>query len=227
VEFAAHHQRCDYCGWPQEVTPGTPEADELILDRAIADLSDAVLPGHLKDGVPRALQTIGRICKGSGRGKRAIATIIDLLQVRAAEKDAWFVLAVMGAVEAVPLLLQRINALPDAYRVCSPLGTALAMLAPEAVLPLCREAIEASGKNLGDDGGRNPRLGRLRCALATTKFVGKPAIPMLLEFCGLFAGQRGKECQDTVDAIFKNGRMTWTHIDNDGGLHSGWIQADI
>jgi hypothetical protein len=227
-ELAAHHQRCDYCGWPQDVENGTPEADELDLDRAIADLSDAALPGRPNYG-PRALSTIATMWRERRRGKRAVASIISLLQTvhYKNSSQAWFTLATFGAdaAEAVPLLLQRINELPNDQRFCGELSLCkvLAVIAPERVLPLCRNAIEANGKNLTDNVVRSPNLVQLQCVLETTKFVGKPAVPMLLEFCGFLSGRRGTECQHAIDEISKRGRLTWGYYWSSENLGTSWV----
>jgi DNA-directed RNA polymerase subunit RPC12/RpoP len=112
-EFAAHHQRCDYCGWPQDVQPGTPEAHDLELDSAIEDLSDpTLLLGDPRGVVQRALCKIGNVSVTSGCGKRAVASIVRLLQNpqfgQANAILAWNLLAHMGAdaAETLPLLLQ-------------------------------------------------------------------------------------------------------------------------
>lgn len=218
-EFPAHHQRCDYCGWDQDLRPGTPEAVDIEVERAIQDLTD--LEPRV---ISKALQTIGAAGK---RGKKAIPSIVTLLRdtthctldfLTDLEMQAWYTLAGMegDAVEVVPLLLQRINDKSldrgighhfalwnmgnyDSFSFCK----VLAIIAPQEILPLCRNVIDASGKR---PQGYNRTL--LESALAATAFIGKPAIPMLLEFCGAFSGSRGAACQETVNQISEKGRRT-------------------
>lgn len=221
-EFPAYHQRCDYCGWPQDVKPGTPEAYERELDLAIAVLSSAVmskadLSGFSKNEVHLALNKVQTIWKASRRGKRAVASIVSLLNVRGLLKLqgaeavlAWHTLAGMGAdaVEAVPMLLRQIDddagcgwGLGEQWSR-SNFCRVLAMISPLEALPYCRKDIELSGKNPKEDAD----FRRLNSALEIAEFAGKVAVPMLLEFCGAFSGQRGANCQKTVNAISEKGR---------------------
>lgn len=214
-EFSAHHLRCDYCGWLQDVIPGTPEAYELVLDHAIEDLLEAAKPGSSEDETWRALNKIGSIEIANGRGKRAIPAIINLLHIPRLlgtkfEISAWTILARMGtdSVEAVPLLLRRINETGPGWWFNGEdrmgLWFVLAMIAPQEVLRLCRNAIEASGKN-----GEGYSLGSLYSVLDMTWYLGNAAIPMLTEFTGLFSGDRGRRCQAVIDKI-RNGDVYTT-----------------
>ena len=74
-EFAIDHQRCDFCGWAQEVKPGTVEGAALEIERAINELGD---PSH--DIVFNALH---RIRTGGDFARavadRAVPAILDVL----------------------------------------------------------------------------------------------------------------------------------------------------
>lgn len=222
-EFAAHHQRCDYCGWDQEVKfskPGTPEDYERQLDRAIAKLSDQIDEGQF-GYVDVYLKDIVAIWVASGLGKRAVPSILALLQVPNApeQKLAWYVLARMGeaASATIPLLRQRTVENPGEMLYWK----VLAMIAPLEVLPHCQSRIESIEKNPQCP---SPNYFKLRNALELTAFVGGPAIPMLLEFCGRFSGQQGKECQGLVDEMSKRGRKAL--VISCGECEEYWVKTD-
>lgn len=229
-EFPASHQRCDYCGWPQDVKAGTPEGYERELDIAVASLADAVsssadLAGTPKYAVADALRKIHTIWSVCGPAKkRAVPSVIAVLSVASLQNEemelTWRVLAAMGAdaAAAVPLLLAR--ATDNTHQFwhmggydCFSLCKVLAMIAPNEALHLCRNAIETSGRT---PDGYNESL--LKSALATAAFVGKPSIPMLLEFCGLLSGRRGTACQQTASEISSNGRKSWNEYGRDAWI---------
>ncbi len=208
-EFPAHHQRCDNCGWLQDVMPGTPEAADLELESAIRDLSDSS-----SNVIAAALE---KVRKADGRGKRAVASIVNLLQdaMRSKlvaplngepcliEQHAWHTLAKMGedAAEALPLLRQRITNSPEGCwrswgQPYHGLCLVLASIAPQEAMPICRKAIASAGKDRG---------GEFHAALDVAQVIGKPAIPILLEHCGLFSGKRGKDCQYIANQISQFG----------------------
>jgi hypothetical protein len=219
-EFPAHHQRCDYCGWLQEVMPGTLEAEDLELESAIRDLSDSSA-----QVIAAALE---KVRKAGGSGKRAAASIVNLLQdaMRCKlvapldgqpcliEQHAWHTLAMMGedAAEAVPLLLQRITDAPEScwtswgqqnHGLC----LVLASIAPQEAMPICRKEIASAGKD------RQGPQGPYVAALTVAQVIGRPAIPILLEHCGLFSGKRGKDCQYIANQISQFGSKVphWEH----------------
>ena len=214
-EFAAHHQRCDYCGWPQNVKPGTQSGFELKLDNAIEELAVAI-SGNSNTGAEMPLKKIMEIYQATGQGKQVVALIVELLKVKKLRpnEESWalHVLGRMGAdaVEAVPFLTERIKDLTDWYNLRNYWGV-LAMIIPQEMLLRCRAMFEASGRNLNEGGD---------IALSIVDFIGKPAIPMLREFCGVFSGRRGEYCQYRIDEISKRGKMVfWV---DDGLLTTAW-----
>ena len=220
-EFAAHHQRCDYCGWPQDVRLGTQSGYELELDRAIAGLSDAASPGNSKREAEVHLRKIVEIYQASGQGKRAVASIVELLKVGNVASSYEFlalgVLGIMGADAsgAMPFILQLTQKYPNNWTYWQ----ILAMLAPEEVLPYCRNVIASSKKNpehfISFDSNCD-----LKRALNVLNYVGKPAIPMLREFCGLFSGKRGDECNELIERITSHGKLKLLSVSS-GGWTSG------
>jgi hypothetical protein len=197
-EFPAHHSRCDYCGLLQGVAPGTPEAADLVLELAIRNLSDPSRLHFLHDFA--VIEAAGR------RAKKAVASIVRLMQTNPAFSPGgdqeFLVVGALTAIgedarDAAPVLLQRINSNPKRYWSHPPFVRVLASIAPQEALPICRREIEAEG--------RNPTYS-LNHVLPIAELIGKAAIPMLLEFCGVFSGNRGTLCQATVNRISKSGR---------------------
>jgi hypothetical protein len=192
--------------------PGTPEAADLELENAIRDLSDSssnVIAAALK-----------KVRKAGGRGKSAVALIVNLLQdaMRCKlvaplngepcliEQHAWHTLAKMGAdaAEALPLLRQRIANDPESCwgawgQKYQGLCLVLASIAPHEAMPFCRKAIASAGKHTQD------RIVFIR-ALEVAEAIGSAAIPMLLEHCGLFSGIRGRDCKYAANQISRLGR---------------------
>lgn len=208
-EFPAHHQRCDHCGWLQDVMPGTLEGVDQELESAIRDLTDS------SSGIIAA--ALGKIRRTGGSGKKAVAPILNLLQdaMRCKlvaplgaepcpiEQHAWHTLAKMGAdaAEALPLLRQRITDAPESCWSAwasryQGFCLVLASIAPQEAMPMCRKEIAAAGKD---------RQGGFHAALNVAQVIGKPAIPILLEHCGLFSGKRGKDCQYIANQISQFG----------------------
>jgi hypothetical protein len=187
------------------------------LDSALADLSNYVERESLFQYVDQPLRKILKIREESGLGKKAVASILSLLQDKrlswSNKNVAWCVLARMGAdaSEAIPLLLQRTREFPDDW-LC---WQVLAAIAPQEVLPHCRKMIEATGRNL-DHGV---------LAIETTAFIGKSAIPMLGEFCGMFSGKRGEICQKTINEMTEKGRKT-LQSDSEGSVGYRWLRTD-
>ena len=251
-EFAVHHRICDYCGWNQDVKPpksGSVEASQAVLDRAIVRLSD-VIEGNIPEnelaayGIPHSiLSNIKSTWDAYKLGKSAIPVLLSFLDITEQQyflpqnadhrtiyqertSQVWCLLAQMGpdAAEVVPYLKKRIDGFfeaesLDGWWYCK----VLAMIAPHEALLYCRNAIEANGKKLEDY--NSSTLPWLKGALQISKFVGKPAIPVLHEFCGAFSGRRGSMCKDAANEIAKNGRMGWSGPVTDEPIDK-WFQDD-
>lgn len=98
----------------------------------------------------------------------------------------------------MPLLLQRINGSAGHSYWHHPLFVrVLASIAPQEALPICRKEIEAGGKTPTYD---------LNHVLPVCELIGQAAIPMLLDFCGVFSGKRGTLCQATANRISESGK---------------------
>ena len=249
-EFAAHHQRCDYCGWSQDIKRGTPEYNEIErndttarlerdLDDAIAGLerklSDSMVPTSWTiDSVSHIMSIIQDTLKTVGSSEKVVLTLLNLLhgtKIRRQEKaQAGYILAGMkgDASGAVPMLLKWINDDSNRAWLFGKYGASpyycqvLAMIAPQETLPLCRKVIETSGKN-----PKANQLTQLESALRTTKLIGRLSVPMLLEFCGSFSGERGKLCKAVANEISQKGRLqpSWDG-DGDSSDEHLWISHD-
>jgi hypothetical protein len=185
------------------------------LDNAIKELEDAI-SGNSNIGAEMPLRKIMEIYQASGQGRQAVALIVELLKIKKlrTNEESWalLVLGHMGAdaVEAVPILNERIKDLTNPISRRNYLGV-LAMIGPQEVLLQCRTMLEASGRNLEEEGS---------IALYAVGFIGKLAIPMLREFCGVFSGLRGECCQNEINDITKNGKRTfWV---DEGYLQRRW-----
>jgi hypothetical protein len=211
-EFAAHHHRCDDCGWPQSTIPGTSEADAIELERAIQDLGDR--SAHVVCTALATIRSTGR------RASRAVPAIIDLLTDtarfnsrnqnpnRPVDQHAWYTLASMGEVAAgaAPILQQLLRERPDGHWAAWSNGTGycliLAAIAPKAALPLCRAQIGATGRDLSGSVD-------LSSVLNVARVIGSDAVPMLWEYCGMFSGERGRQCHLAADLISNEGKMNF------------------
>jgi hypothetical protein len=230
-EFPAGHQRCDRCGWPQDVIPGTAQYAELEVDRAIRDLADADSSVYAVVAALRKIQSAGTA------GTKAVPSILDGLRDKrwaglycseeSIEEDCWRVFAAMGpaASGAVPLLRKRIDEVWTTNRGMRELWIeALATISPPDVLPLCKRSLdECVSPKVGG-------LGYLEAALTAARIVGEAAVPTLQEFCNFsFFGSDSSKAlrqaaRDVVKEIGANGRfvVAWSI----SGRSSGeWIKG--
>lgn len=213
-EFAVDHQRCDSCGWPQSVKPGTVEGEALAFDRAVSDLADpsdrtveyalkVIIAGRgtaSSAAMTAAVSAIlSRMMDFAFRGKSIILSAGEEL-TEMAFLDA---LATLGpaARQAVPMLRQRMEEIwPlgwEGGRLCGRhrLLLCLGAISPEDALAYCDRILEEVGKN--DSVGSNNAV---KVAFA----LGKAAIPILEKFCGPFSGERGRLCKAAISAL-RNG----------------------
>lgn len=160
TEFAVDHQRCDSCGWLQNVQPGTVVGASLAFDRAVSDLADpspATIDNALRE-----------IIAGGGNASReaatsAVSAILSLMVHPGfrgrchidsdnghnyTEDSCWKALGSLGpaARQVVPMLRQRFEKLlsdgSNDEGLEFTLLSSLAAISPEDAIPLLKKKLD-------------------------------------------------------------------------------------
>ena len=163
AEFAVDHQRCDSCGWPQDVKPGTNAAEALAFDRAVSDLADPTVSVGYSE-VEHSLTVIqAGVGTASGASATAAASaILSLMMdpsycrkclvndegINYTEIHCLNALRVLGpaARQVVPMLQQRLEKFSSEgstnERMEHPLLLCLAAVSPKDAVPRLRQKLE-------------------------------------------------------------------------------------
>jgi hypothetical protein len=163
LEFAVDHQRCDYCGWPQNVKPGTTEAEALAFDRAVSDLADpTVSVDSTTVGNSLAVIKFGVGTASLASATAAASAILSLMMdpsyrrkclvndegVNYTENSCLSALSALGpaARQTVPMLHQRLEKFSSEQSpneaIEHPLLSCLVAVSPEDAVPKLRQKLE-------------------------------------------------------------------------------------
>lgn len=188
-EFAVDHQRCDHCGWLQEVKPGTDEGIALEMKRAVADLSDP--SAEIVAAAIHKLRLGGSAARDvSQTAVPAILKVIGSLQVPEHVSfrqdqyphdvfcESWETLAAIGpaATAAVPLLRQKVEQAWSTDNKAYFFLRCLVHIAPREALMFCERIW--SEENSGTR--------KAEYAVHVAYFAGEAAIPSLSKVSGFF-----------------------------------------
>lgn len=216
-EFSIYHQRCDFCGWLQSVTPGTPEAEIIDFEEAISELNEM---SHAEDAWQRIEYTLAKIELKVHKvslptRKAAVAAIFNVLQhlmkhghETSVSLYIWKTLIVLGSNALdpadrqfiIPILRQSIDQKIQGFGLRS-FGRHwddlmfLGDISPKDALEYCAQALEDNSTSAVD--------GAVQVAFS----LGNIAIPSLERYCGMFSGDRGWKCKVAIKAL-RNGEKT-------------------
>ena len=206
-EFAVDHQRCDSCGWIQNVKPGTVEGEALAFDQAVHDVAD---PSYSVLWSALRVVSAGGGSASKSAATAAVAAILQrmndpsfdprdfcIIDDSWIEDHCWKALSKLGpeARQALPMLRQRIEESNNSVSTDAMLKCLVA-ISPEDALAYYSRRLEEGDK---DD------LNNL--AVQGLFAQGNAAIPTLEKFCGIFSGRKGKSCAAAVTAL-RNGEKT-------------------
>lgn len=220
-EIEVNGQRCDLCGWPQNMKPGTIEAvaleKSLAFDRAVSDVNDrSIMPRH--DDALKVIIADGGTASETAK-TTAVSAILSLMEDpfflqrsnvyegrNYTEKYCWQALGALGPAsrQAAPLLRQRIeklswvgNGMPDELSV-------LVAISPADAIPILRKRIE----NNWCRGWRHPSY----------KVVGWRDVSYWVSVLGTISPQDALEyCRRSLDEGGKN----------DGGPNERGVRGNI
>jgi hypothetical protein len=232
AEFAVDHQRCDSCGWPQNVKPGTNEAEALAFDRAVADLANPAVSVD-RTAIEHNVTVIrfGVSSASVASATAAASAIASLMMdptfrrtcpvndegVSYTETHCLNALCALGpaARQAVPFLQERLERLSSEgstnERMEFPLLSCLVAVSPKDAVPRLRQKLET----IWSTGWSRRRV--------WLQMLGTISPEDAVSYCrrGLEEAGKGSESEDAVRAAFDLGEAAIPTLERFCGAFSG------